>query len=42
MTLRHHLLILLVITSLAFGGVYWQAGQAGASGGVPRLICPLH
>ena len=40
--LRRDLLVGLVITLVAFAGVYWQAGQAGASGEVPRLICPLH
>jgi hypothetical protein len=37
-----HALILLTLVLLAFGAIYWQAGQAGASGEVPRLICPLH
>jgi hypothetical protein len=36
------LLVGLAITAVAFGGVYWQAGQAGASGELPRLVCPLH
>jgi hypothetical protein len=36
------LLVGVAITLVAFGGVYWQAGQAGASGELPRLVCPLH
>jgi hypothetical protein len=36
------LLVGVAITLVAFAGVYWQAGQAGASGEVPRLVCPLH
>jgi hypothetical protein len=40
--LRRDLAVGVAITLVAFGGVYWQAGQAGASGEVPRLICPLH
>jgi hypothetical protein len=40
--MRRHLLVGLVITVVAFGGAHWQAGQAGASGDVPRLVCPLH
>jgi hypothetical protein len=40
--LRRDLAVGLAITPVAFGGVYWQAGQAGESGEVPRLICPLH
>lgn len=42
MSLRRHALVLLALLLIAFGGIYWQAGQAGASGEVPRLICPLH
>jgi hypothetical protein len=40
--LRRDLAVGLVLALVAFGGVYWQAGQAGASGDVPRLVCPLH
>jgi hypothetical protein len=40
--LRRDLGVGVVITVIAFGSVYWQAGQAGESGEVPRLICPLH
>jgi hypothetical protein len=40
--LRRDLAVGLAIALVAFGGVYWQAGQAGASGEVPHLICPLH
>jgi len=36
------LLVGVAITLVAFGGVYWQAGQADASGELPRLVCPLH
>jgi hypothetical protein len=36
------LLVGVAITLVAFGGVYWQAGQAGEAGEVPRLVCPLH
>ncbi|MGZ8648144.1 MAG: hypothetical protein ACXW08_05885 [Solirubrobacteraceae bacterium] len=40
--LRRDLGVGVAITLIALGGVYWQAGQAGESGEVPRLICPLH
>jgi hypothetical protein len=40
--LRREIVVGLALTLVAFGGVYYQAGQAGASGEVPRLICPLH
>jgi hypothetical protein len=40
--MRRQILVGVAITLVAFGGVYWQAGQAGASGDVPRLVCPLH
>ena len=36
------LVVGVAITLVAFGGVYWQAGQAGEAGEVPRLVCPLH
>jgi hypothetical protein len=36
------LVVGLAITLVAFGGVFWQAGQAGEAGEVPRLVCPLH
>jgi hypothetical protein len=36
------LLVGMAITLVAFAGVYWQAGQAGQSGELPRLVCPLH
>jgi hypothetical protein len=36
------LLVGVAITVVAFAGVSWQAGQSGASGDVPRLVCPLH
>jgi hypothetical protein len=36
------LLVGVAITLVAFGGVFWQAGQAGENGEVPRLVCPLH
>jgi hypothetical protein len=42
MRLHRHLLILVTLVLLTFGAIYWQAGQAGASGELPRLICPLH
>jgi hypothetical protein len=36
------LVVGVAITLVAFGGVYWQAGQAGEAGELPRLVCPLH
>jgi hypothetical protein len=36
------LVVGVAITLVAFGGVFWQAGQAGEAGEVPRLVCPLH
>ena len=36
------LVVGVAIALVAFGGVYWQAGQAGESGELPRLVCPLH
>ena len=36
------LLVGVAITLVALGGVFWQAGQAGEAGEVPRLVCPLH
>jgi hypothetical protein len=36
------LLVGVAITLVAFAGVYWQAGQAGATGEPARLVCPLH
>jgi hypothetical protein len=35
-------LVGVAITLVAFAGVYWQAGQAGEAGELPRLVCPLH
>ena len=36
------LVVGVAITLVAFGGVYWQAGQAGETGELPRFVCPLH
>jgi hypothetical protein len=36
------LVVGVAITLVAFGGVYWQAGQPGEANELPRLVCPLH